>query len=87
MALRWEARVRAAERIRYEATLLGRVLAAVGLSALWTQRSRLREQHLLAVAWGFVPRQVKLAAYGLVAAWLLAAVLTVVVLAALAGQL
>jgi hypothetical protein len=47
----------------------------------------LREQHLLAVAWGFVPRQVKLAAYGLVAAWLLAAVLTVVVLAALAGQL
>jgi hypothetical protein len=87
MALRWEARVRAAERVRYEATLLGRVLAAVGLSALWTQRSRLREQHLLAVAWGFVPRQVKLAAYGLVAAWLLAAVLTVVVLAALAGQL
>lgn len=84
MALRWEARVRAAERIRFEATLFGRILAAVGLSALWAQWPRMR---LASVAWRFLPRPVKLAAYGLVAAWLLAAVLTVCVLAALAGQL
>jgi hypothetical protein len=87
MVLRWEARVRAAERIRFEATVFGRILAAVGLSALWAQWPRFRTQRLVSAAWAFLPQQVKLAAYGLVAAWLLAAVLTMCVLAALAGQL
>jgi hypothetical protein len=87
MALRWEARVRAAERVRFEATLFGRILGAVGLTALWTQRSALRKQRLLALAWVLTPRLIKLAALGLVGAWLLAAVLTVGVLVALAGQM
>ena len=87
MALRWESRVRAAERVHFEATLFGRVLAAVGLSALWAERPQLRKGSLLPLAWVLVPRPVRLAAYGLVAAWLLAAVLTVVVLAAVAGQI
>jgi hypothetical protein len=87
MALRWEARVRAAERVRFEATLFGRILGAVGLTALWTQRSALRKQRLLALAWVLTPRPIKLAALGLVGAWLLAAVLTVGVLVALAGQM
>lgn len=87
MALRWEARVRAAEQVRFEATLFGRILGAVGLTALWTQRSALRKQRLLALAWVLTPRPIKLAALGLVGAWLLAAVLTVGVLVALAGQM
>ena len=87
MALRWEARVRAAERVRFEATLFGRILAAVGLTTLWTQRSALRKERLLSLAWALTPRPVRLAALGLVAAWLLVAVLTVTVLAALAGHM
>jgi hypothetical protein len=87
MATRWEARVRAAERVHFEATLFGRVLAAVGLTALWTQRSALRKHRLLPLAWALAPRPVKLAALGLVGAWLLFAVLTVGVLAALAGHM
>lgn len=87
MALRWESRVRAAERIRFEGTLFGRILAAVGLSALWAQRPPFRKQGLLALAWVFMPRPLKLAAVGLVAAWLLAAVLTVGVLAAVTGHI
>jgi hypothetical protein len=87
MATRWEARVRAAERVHFEATLFGKVLAAVGLTALWTQRSALRKHRLLPLAWALAPRPVKLAALGLVGAWLLFAVLTVGVLAALAGHM
>ena len=60
---------------------------AVGLSGLWAQRLALRKGRLLSVAWALTPRRLRLAAYGLVAAWLLAAVLTVAVLAAVAGHL
>jgi hypothetical protein len=87
MALRWESRVRAAERIRFEATVFGRILAAVGLSALCAKWQPFRKRRLLAFAWALMPRTLKLAAYGLVAAWVLAAALTVVVLAAVAGQI
>ena len=87
MALRWESRVRAAERIRFEATLSGRILAAVGLSGLWAQRVRFGKQRLLSLAWALIPRPLKLVAGGLVAAWLLAAVVTVAVLAVVAGHL
>ena len=51
MALRWESRVRAAERVRFEATVSGRILAAVGLSGLWTQRIRFGKQRLFFLAW------------------------------------
>jgi hypothetical protein len=87
MALRWESRVRAAERVRFEATVSGRILAAVGLSGLWTQRIRFGKQRLFFLAWAFTPRKLKLVAGGLVAAWLLTAVVTVAVLAVVAGHL
>jgi hypothetical protein len=87
MALRWEERVRDAERIRFEATVFGWILKGVGLTALWTQRSALSKQRLLLLAWAVTPRPVKLTALGLVGAWLLFAVLTVGVLAALAGHM
>ncbi|HEV8099598.1 MAG TPA: hypothetical protein VGP56_10635 [Gaiellaceae bacterium] len=87
MALRWESRVQAAERVRFEATFAGRILAAVGLSRLWTLRLRLGKQRLFFLAWALTPRPLKLVAGGLVAAWLLTAVLTVALLAAVAAHL
>lgn len=87
MALRWESRVRAAERVRFEATVAGRILAALGLSALWTQRVRFGKQRLFALAWALTPPKLKLVAGGLVAAWLLTAVVTVAVLALVAAHL
>jgi hypothetical protein len=87
MALRWESRVRAAERARFEATVTGRILAALGLSGLWTQRVRLGKQRLVFLAWALTPRRLKLVAGGLVAAWLLTAVATVAVLAVVAARL
>ena len=87
MALRWESRVRAAERVRFEATVSGRILAAVGLSGLWTQRIRFGKQRLPFLVWALTPRKLKLVAGGLVAAWLLTAVVTVAVLAVVAGHL
>jgi hypothetical protein len=87
MALRWESRVRAAERARFEATVTGRILVALGLSGLWTQRVRLGKQRVLFLAWALTPRRLKLVAGGLVAAWLLTAVVTVALLAVVAARL
>ncbi len=87
MALRWESRVRAAERVRFEATAFGRILAAFGLSGLWTQRVCFSKQRLFFVAWALTPQTLKLAVGGLVAAWLLTAVVTVTVLAVVAAHL
>ena len=87
MALRWESRLRAAERIRFETTVFGRILAALGLSGLWTLRERFGKQRLLFLAWVLTPRPLKLVAGGLVAAWLLTAVATVTVLALVAAHL
>jgi hypothetical protein len=87
MALRWESRVRAAERVRFEATVAGRILAALGLLGLWTQRVRFGKQRLFFLALALTPRRLKLVAGGLVAAWLLTAVVTVAVLALVAAHL
>ena len=87
MALRWESRVRAAERLRFEASLAGRILAVLGLSGIWMQRLRFGKPRLLPLAWALAPRRLKLVAGGLVAGWLLAAVVTVVVLFAVAARL
>jgi hypothetical protein len=87
MALRWESRVRAAERLRFEATVFGRILATLGLSGLWAQRVRFGEQRLFFLAWALTPRKLKLIAGGLMAAWLLTAVVTVAVLAVVATHL
>jgi hypothetical protein len=87
MALRWESRVRDAERARFDATLPGRILTALGLSGLWKLRTPAGKQRLLFLAWALTPRMVKLVAGGLVVAWLLTAVLTVALLAAAAAAL
>jgi hypothetical protein len=87
MTTRWEARVRAAERVRFESSLFGRLLTAVGLSRLWLTRSQLRKQGLLRLAWGLVPRKLKLVVGGFAAAWLIMVAAAVSVLVFVFSQL
>jgi hypothetical protein len=73
MTARWDERVRAAERVRFEASFAGRFLAWVGLSRVFEYRARFTKRGALLLAWALVPRRFKLIAGGLVAAWLLVA--------------
>jgi hypothetical protein len=83
MAARWDARVRAAEHARFAATVPGRILAALGLSGLFVQRSRFSKGRLALLLWAFVPPPVKAIAAGVAAAWLIVFVAS----ATLAGAL
>jgi hypothetical protein len=87
MALRWEARVRDAERVGFESSLLGRALTALGLSAVFTHRVRFTKWGLLSLAWAFVPRRIKLVAGGLVAAWVIVALGLITAVAVAFAQL
>jgi hypothetical protein len=83
MTARWEARVAAAERARFERSPAGRILAAVGILRFVPFPLRPTKGWVFAFAWALVPRRAKVVAGGVVAAWLvvLAATLTVVVTA------
>lgn len=85
MAARWAERVTAAERVRFEASIPGRVLRALGLSQLVVRRPT--KGRVLALAWMLVPRRLKLVAAGLVAAWLTIVTATLIVGAALFDHL
>jgi hypothetical protein len=87
MATRWEGRVRQAELLRFEATLAGRVLRAVGLSRLYGRVLPFTKGRFLELAWAVTPRRLKLVAGGLVAAWLVFSVLAVTALAAVVFRL
>ena len=73
MAARWQLRVEAAERIRFECTLLGRMLRALGVSGVWLGRERVGKRRLLFFAWAVVPPPLKLVAGGVAAIWLIVA--------------
>jgi hypothetical protein len=60
MAVRWEDRVRAAERLRFESSLPGRMLAALGISSSWVPGLRVGKRRLVRLGWLVVPRTVKL---------------------------
>jgi hypothetical protein len=85
MASRWEARVRAAQQARFDASPIGKVLAAFGVR-LYACRV-FTKSGLLSLAWAAVPRQMKLVAGGLAAAWLLVAAGIAAVCLALLAQL
>ena len=87
MALRWDARVRAAERVRFEETVVGTILGKLGLSGLLATRLARGKKGLLLLAWAFVPRRFKLLAYGAVATCLVVAVATFALIAAVFAQL
>jgi len=82
MALRWDERVRAAERLRFDSTVLGRILKAVGVSSFYRRNVPETKWRLVRLGWALVPRNLKLVAGGLIAAWLFV-LLGVVALAAL----
>jgi hypothetical protein len=72
MARRWETRVRAAQQARFDSSPVGRLLAAFGVR-LYAWRFAFTKRGVLSLAWAAVPRQVKLVAGGLAAAWLVVA--------------
>ncbi|HTS73089.1 MAG TPA: hypothetical protein VMG74_05200 [Gaiellaceae bacterium] len=82
MALRWDERVREAERLRFDSTVLGRILKAVGVSGFYRRNMPNTKWRLVSLGWALVPRNLKLVAGGLIAAWLFV-LLGVVALAAL----
>ena len=71
MAARWEARVSAAQRARFDATWLGRMLAGLGISTAWIQHLRISKRGVAAFAWMVVPPKLKLIAGAVVATWVL----------------
>jgi hypothetical protein len=87
MAARWDERVRAAERVRFESSGVGRVVAWLGLSSAFVHRVRFTKRGLLFLAWALVPRKIKLVAGGVVAAWLIVAIAAVAALAAVLERL
>jgi hypothetical protein len=85
MASRWETRVRAAQQARFDASPIGMVLAALGIRLhAWRVFTK---SGLPSLAWAAVPRQLKLVAGGLAAAWLLVAAGVAAVFFALLAQL
>jgi len=86
MALRWDERVREAERLQFDSTVLGRILKAVGVSSFYRRTVPNTRWRLVRLGWALVPRNLKLVAGGLIAAWLFV-LLGVVALAALAAHI
>src|SRR5262245_35934862 len=84
MAVRWQERVRAAELARFEASLVGRLLAGIGISSIWFHRARTASQLLSWVAWVVVLRKVKLVLGSFAALAILFVIAFIVVLAQLA---
>ena len=87
MAARWDERVRAAEQARFDASVMGRLFARLGLSSAFVGRVRFTKWGVLALAWTLVPRRFKLIAVGVVTAWLLVALGAFAVLAAVLDRL
>jgi hypothetical protein len=87
MASRWQERVRAAEMALFEASLVGRLLAGLGVSSLWLRRVRFAKQAVVWVAWVVVMRKVKLVVAGLAAVGLIVVVATVAALVLVIAQL
>jgi hypothetical protein len=87
MADRWEGRVRAAQQARFDASLIGRALAALGISSVWVRGLRFNKRGVLAAAWMFVPPKLKLIAGAVVLAWLSLALAVTVIAVVLFAQL
>ena len=87
MAARWNERVRAAELARFESSVVGRLVAWLGLSSAFVHRVRFTKSGVVFLAWALVPRRFKLIAAGVVAAWLLVAIGAFAALAAVLDRL
>ena len=79
--------MQAAERMRFESSVPGRILTALGLSGVFGHRVRFTKWGVVSLAWAFVPRKVKLVAGGLVAAWVIVALGVFTAMAVLLAEL
>jgi hypothetical protein len=86
MALRWNERVRAAERLQFDTTVLGRILKTVGLSSLYRRNVPNTKWRLVRLGWLLMPRNLKFVAGGVIGAWLIV-LLGVVAFTVLAAHL
>lgn len=86
MTIRWRETVRAAELAQFEASLIGRLLIAFGVSSVWLRRVRFANEALFWLGWALVVRRLKLVAGGLAALGLIFA-LAVTALVVLFAQL
>jgi hypothetical protein len=87
MTIRWQETVRAAEQAEFEATPVGRLLAALGISGLWLQRARLAQNAALWLTWTLVVRKMKLVAGGVAAVGLILVFAVVAALVVVIAQL
>ncbi len=87
MAARWDERVRSAELARFESSVVGRLIAWLGLSSAFVHRVRFTKSGVVVLAWALVPRRFKLIAAGVVAAWLIVAIGAFAALAAVLDRL
>jgi len=87
MTIRWQETVRAAEQAEFEATPVGRLLAALGISGLWLQRARLAQNAALWLRWTLVVRKMKLVAGGVAAVGLILVFAVVAALVVVIAQL
>ena len=87
MAARWDERVRAAEQAGFESSVVGRLVAWLGLSSAFVHRVRFTKSGVVVLAWALVPRRFKLIAAGVVAAWVLVAIGAFAALAAVLDRL
>jgi hypothetical protein len=71
MTLRWDERVREAERLEFDSTVLGWILKAVGLSSFHRRNVPITKWRLVTFGWALVPQTLKLVAGALLAAWLI----------------
>ena len=83
----WQERVRAAEQARFEASPVGRLLTAIGISGRSVQLLRRARKVLLWVAWAFVTRKVKVVVGGVAAAALIVVVALATALVVVVAQL
>jgi hypothetical protein len=87
MAARWENRVRAAELAQFEASPVGRLMAALGIPTRWVQLVRMGKRAVVLLAWALVPWRLKLFAGAVVAWGVLLVLATVTTLAFVIAQL
>jgi hypothetical protein len=87
MTIRLQETVRAAEQAEFEATPVGRLLAALGISGLWLQRARLAQKVAVWFVWTLVFRKLKLVAAGVATAGLLLVLAVVAALLVVIAQL
>ena len=87
MMASWQETVRAAEQARFEASWVGRLLTAIGVSSRWVQRMRSAREALLWLAWAFVSRKVKVVVGGVAAVGLILVVAAVAAVIVVFAQL